>query len=257
MTPKRHKHLQELGAIAELAADEPSGFGDRASSLLKNQAYEILIGRIQSGELVPGDKLSERVLSAELNMSKTPIKAALERLEEQGYVTLSPQRSATVRAMSLKEIDDHYELRMAVESFVVSRISAHLEKSAAEVIEETLRRQKHILTNSPNLEGWVQSDYDFHRALADATGNDEISKIIAVQRDRLFRVVHAISRVDRSVPIISHREHEIIYEHVRAGRAAEAIASAVTHLANGRRFMLFGGTYGQALPNSQTGSASI
>lgn len=232
--------------VLEQARRDSAQADARAAALLKNQAYEILIGRIQAGELAPGDRLSERGLSAELGMSKTPIKAALERLEEQGYVTLSPQRSATVRAMSLKEIADHYELRMAVESFVASRISAHLGSQAAEAIAAILRRQRDILANSPTLEGWVESDYEFHLALAQATGNDEIVKIIAVQRDRLFRVVHTITRADRSVPMISYCEHELIFEHVLAGRAEEAVAATITHLANGRRFMLHGGTYGQA-----------
>jgi len=54
-------------------------------------------------------------LAAELGMSKTPVHAALERLESEGLVTVSPQQGVVVRALSMKGIADHYEIREALE----------------------------------------------------------------------------------------------------------------------------------------------
>lgn len=217
----------------------------RTESLLKNRAYEILRERIVSGKLVPGERISERSLAAEFDMSKTPVKAALERLEEQGLVTLAPQRSAVVRAMTPKEIADHYEVRMAIEGFVARRVVGKLTPEITREFEDNLMLQRRILA-SPGFEGWAAADYEFHLTLVRCLGNDEITRIVTVLRDRLFQVVTHIARTDPSVPRISCAEHAEIFEHLAAGRADDAVESIVRHLENGRRFVLHGGRYGEA-----------
>lgn len=212
----------------------------RSTALLKNRAYEILLARIVSGELAPGDKISERTLGDELHMSKTPIKAALERLEEQGFVTLAPQRSAVVRAMSDKEIADHYQLRSAVERLVVELVAGRLDQQQADLIEQTLLRQREIIDSSPELVGWAEADYDFHLALARAAGNDEVIKIMSLMRDRLSWLVRAIVRRDPSAPMTTIEEHRRIFRHVLAGDVEQAKAAVELHFANGIQFMLEG-----------------
>jgi DNA-binding GntR family transcriptional regulator len=66
-------------------------------SLLKAKAYTEIKERIQNSTFAPGVFLSERKLSSLLGMSKTPIKAALERLEQEGFVAVSPQQGIVVR----------------------------------------------------------------------------------------------------------------------------------------------------------------
>ena len=220
---------------------------ERAGSgpLLKDQAYERILGQIVSGERKPGDRISERGLSAELQMSKTPIKAALERLEEQGFVTLSPQRSAEVRAMSDREIADHYELRMAVETFVVSRLAGRLPAASARKISQILDRQREITAMPPPLIGWAEADYAFHLALAEALGNEEIVKIIALHRDRLRWLVRAIARQDHSVPPKSYAEHRRVFDLLLEDEPEQAALAMRSHLQHGLVFVLRGGAYGE------------
>lgn len=229
---------------------------DQADSLLKNRAYEVIRERIVSGELVPGDRISERSLGSELAMSKTPVKAALERLEEQGFVSLSPQRRATVRAMTSKEISDHYELRIALETFVVERLTGRLDDATIETVTDNLRLQQMITTGGGALEGWREADYGFHLALARALGNNEIVRIIALHRDRLYRLVAAIARQDPSVPAVSFREHCTIFEHVREGRREEAVAAVTSHLDHGRRFAVYGDEYGGGVSGTAARSST-
>ncbi|MFV0453021.1 MAG: GntR family transcriptional regulator [Propioniciclava sp.] len=228
--------------------------GTRASSLLKNRAYETLLQRIVRGELVPGQRLSERSLSAELRMSKTPVKAALERLEEQGFITLSPQRRAVVRGMSDKDIADHYELRGAIEQLVVTKLAGGLSAANADTITETLDRQRAIIADAPPLVGWAEADYDFHLALAHAAGNQEVLKIMYLQRDRLSWLVEAIVRKDPTAPLVTCQEHEDIFQFIQEGRAAEAAAAVDLHLRNGLSFMLDGAaTYAAAAEDVRNG----
>ena len=85
----------------------------RSGALLKEQAYAALKERILTGAFPSGELLSERQLVAELGgMSKTPIRAALERLEADGLVRISPQQGILVREISIREIVEIFDLRL-------------------------------------------------------------------------------------------------------------------------------------------------
>src|SRR5579872_4371815 len=78
--------------------------GAPVRSLMKEQAYAELKRLIQSQELAPGSFLAERQLAHRLGMSKTPVRSALERLESEGFVRISPQQGAIVCDLSLRDI---------------------------------------------------------------------------------------------------------------------------------------------------------
>jgi DNA-binding GntR family transcriptional regulator len=211
---------------------------------LKETAYDRLLQKISSGQISPGAVLSERELAAEFNMSKTPVKAALERLEEQGFVTISPQRGAILRELSVRQINEHYELRIALESYVASRISGRLGEREKEEVERNLHRQRHHTAVEPSWAEWSRTDYEFHRLLCGVLGNDEITRVLDRHRDRLYRLVTSIAQRDPSVPRVSVAEHEAIFVAVCEGDSKRAVDAVVTHLENGRRFLLLGGRYG-------------
>ncbi len=226
--------------------DETAASGGKSSTrLLKDLAYDTLRRRISDGSLRPGERISERNLATELSMSKTPVKAALERLEEQGFITISPQKRAIVRSLDEKEISDHYDLRIALESFVMSRVTGRLSSVSAEALEENLAWQREITRGDLDLEQWARADYEFHLTLARSLDNDEISRIVSLQRDRLFWLVASIALRDPEVPAVSCSEHESIYAAVRDGHAERAARLVTDHLENGKRFLLTSGSYGE------------
>lgn len=222
------------------AARAPQGKRPR----LKETAYERLLQKISLGQISPGTVLSERELAAEFNMSKTPVKAALERLEEQGFLTISPQRGAILRELSVRQINEHYELRTALESYVASRISGRLGAREKEELEKNLHEQRHHTAVEPSWTEWSRSDYEFHRLLCGALGNDEVSRIMDRHRDRLYWLVTSIAQRDPSVPRVSVAEHEAIFVALCDGDTQRAVDAVIAHLENGRRFLLLGGRYG-------------
>src|SRR5215216_6564500 len=86
-------------------------------SLLKDRAYERIKQRLLNNDYPPGSFLSERQLAENLGMSKTPVKGALERLEAEGLISVSPQQGIVVRELSVHEIADQYEIRAVLESY--------------------------------------------------------------------------------------------------------------------------------------------
>src|ERR1700742_2672191 len=86
----------------------------RQRRLMKERAYDSLKQLILTETFEPGAFLSERQLAVRLKMSKTPVKAALERLESEGFIAVSPQQGIVVQDLTLEEIADHFEVREAL-----------------------------------------------------------------------------------------------------------------------------------------------
>src|SRR5215510_8543834 len=91
--------------------------------LLKERAYRHIKQRILNGSFAPAEFLSERQLAGQLAMSKTPVRAALERLESEGLITTSPQQGIIVRDLSVEQIADLYEMRLALETYVARTLA--------------------------------------------------------------------------------------------------------------------------------------
>src|SRR5436190_20506982 len=142
---------------AELVAETPPP----VRAYLKDEAYTQLKQRLLSSHYPPGSFLSERQLARDLGMSKTPVKAALERLEAEGYVAVSPQQGIVVRELSIREIADQYEIRAALESFAVRTLAGRLSRGQIESVEGNLHAQAALRGTSEIARG-VELDAIFH-----------------------------------------------------------------------------------------------
>ncbi len=207
--------------------------------LLKEQAYEALKELILGGELPPGTFLSERTLAARLGMSKTPIRSALERLQTERFITISPQQGIVVRGLSLAEINDHYDLRIALETFVVSRLAGRLtsEYEAALAANHSTMLEFASAQDKPR---FMACDAEFHLLLCEALGNQEIVRVMEHQRDKFMRVIMPLierhgERLEQTLA-----EHAGIVESVRRGDGRDAAIRVSTHLNNGRRLLVSG-----------------
>ena len=120
-------------------------------ALLKDRAYEQIKELILNWTFTPGTFLSERRLAAQLGMSKTPVRSALERLANEGFVTISPQQGVVVREFSVEEIVDLFDIRIALETFVVKSLANRIDEAYVEKLEENLDGQ---------LETTINGDYE-------------------------------------------------------------------------------------------------
>jgi DNA-binding GntR family transcriptional regulator len=205
---------------------------DRTAVSLKHRAYAALKSRILSGALSPGTLLSERQLAQSLKMSKTPVHAALERLEGDGLVTVTAQQGIIVRAVSPEEIADHFEIREALETFVVSRLAGKLTSEQASRLKRNLAEHRRAVRQGDIAEH-VRIDSEFHLLLCDCYGNKEITRAMGQIRDKIHRVMHHIST---RFPKRMHgalSEHEAIASALFSGDGALASERMATHLRNG------------------------
>lgn len=213
--------------------------------LLKDRAYEHIKGLIMDGTYGPGQFIPEREVAESLNISKTPIRSALERLAEQGIVDIAPQRGVMVRALTHREIADHYDLRAAVEGWIARHIAGRLSPQEASALQENLKWQRRILEEEPQRASWVAADTEFHLLMTSCSGNQEFVRLMQYQRDKLSRVVQSIVVREPAALKRSCEEHYAILQAVLEGNGDRAGVLIEEHLEHGKRFLLMGGVYGE------------
>ncbi len=206
-------------------------------SLLKDRAYTEIKQAILRSKFLPGAFLSERQLAGLLGMSKTPIKAALERLESEGFITVSPQQGIVVRDLSVHEIADQFEIRLALEAFVLRSLAGKLTTAQTTLVRKNLREQ-HQATKAIDRIAAIELDADFHGLFCEFLGNREILRVMLHLREKMHRVV---SRVLEKTPErlrAGYHEHCAIAEAVITGRADQAAVALEEHLNYGKQLLL-------------------
>ncbi len=208
-----------------------------ARSLLKERAYDRIKQRLLDDDYPPGTFLSERQLAEALGMSKTPVKAALERLESEGFIAVSPQQGIVVRELSVGEIADQYEIRIALESYTLRTLAGRLGPSEATRVKANLAAQAK-LRGSGDVTRWVELDAEFHTLFTEFLANREILRVIRQLREKMRRVVTQVFRLCPARMETSYEEHAAIAAAVLGGDGARAAELIVRHLELGKGLIL-------------------
>jgi len=205
--------------------------------LLQDQAYDRLKELILSGSLPAGSLHTERRLSEQLGMSKTPIRAALTRLDIEGFVSVSPQQGIAVRETSLHEIVDLFDIRAALETFVVRSLAGRLRPPQVERLRANLKEQKEC-AQAGDPQNLTRLDTDFHLLFCEFLDNREITRVLVHLRDKLHRVIlRVMSRAEGRLAT-AVGEHTAIAEAVIRGKGDAAAERVVRHLQFGKQFLM-------------------
>jgi DNA-binding GntR family transcriptional regulator len=208
-----------------------------ARSFLKEQAYERLKHGLLNNDYPPGTFLSERQLAENLGMSKTPVKAALERLESEGFITVSPQQGIVVRELSVREIADLYEIRSALESYTLRSLAGKLTPDQIAMVRENLRAYA-ALRGTGRVADGVELDAAFHMQFVEFLGNGEILRVVTQLREKMQRVVTQVFSLSPMRIDTSYDEHTAIAAAVIDGDGARAAELIVRHLELGKQLIL-------------------
>jgi len=208
-----------------------------ARRLLADRAYDALKSALQSGKYPPGTFLSERQLAQGLGMSKTPLKSALVRLEAEGFLRISPQQGILVREPSVQEIVELFDLREAIETFVVQRIAGKLGPNQIARLRGNIREQAEA-SRKQDVEDATRLDTEFHTMVCGFLGNREMSQTLARMREKLhILILGNLSRRPQRLPT-SYREHAAIAAALIKGRGDHAADLVRKHLDYGRNLVL-------------------
>ena len=203
--------------------------------------YDRILERLASGELAVGDRVSELSLASQLDVSRTPVREAIKRLQGEGYFDQVHRYGTVVRQPSAAELAEAYDLREAVETHVVENAPAErlaaafdemqatcddLEELACRFGEPVSTRQRPEL-----LRAFFGLDARFHETLIRASGNGRFESILG--HARLFARISAARRhsfITFEVVMGVQRDHTDILRLLRAGETAAASESLRRHI---------------------------
>jgi DNA-binding GntR family transcriptional regulator len=227
-------HTDQNGS-AEPVAEVPASAPGR--NLLKDRAYAEIKQRILRGDFPPSTFLSERQMASQLDMSKTPVRAALGRLELEGFVTISPQQGIIIRDLTVHEIADQYEIRAALETYVVRTLAGRLTPAQLERLRVNLDAQEANCA-SRDVQQCVALDAAFHNLFCEFLGNQEILRVMGQLREKIHRVIGRVFQLNADRITTSYQEHCGIADAVIRGDPALAARRIEEHLEWGKRCLL-------------------
>lgn len=221
-----------------MTSPTPKSTSPPARVLLKERAYQELRELIQTGFFPPHTSVSERQLVKQLGMSKTPIRAALENLESQGLVAVSPQKGVLIKDLSAREIAELFDVRNAIEPFIVSQLAKRsIAKKQIDLIKRNLAQQRKAAAKE-DAEAATRLDIEFHHLLAQILDNQEMISWLERCFDKLQRSVLRINSLVADRLPKSTQDHEQIVDAIEKGDAEAAAQRMLAHLRYGRQFLL-------------------
>jgi DNA-binding GntR family transcriptional regulator len=141
--------------------------------------------RIVTGEIPPGARLRQEQLAAEYELSRTPIREALRKLQAEGTVELVPNQGAVVRGPTVRDVREGYEVRAELEGMAAALAATWItDEHLAQLreAEEQFRRAIEDVpagpVDGPHEEAWVRANDQFHEAVQAAAGNARLRRTI-------------------------------------------------------------------------------
>ena len=189
----------------------------------------------------------ESKIADELKVSRTPVREAIRRLEQEGYLFTIYHRGTFVPSVTLRDIEDIYAIRRALEalacSLLAERIHDDNEVSAEEPVIEVVSHLRKLLDKiagyieENDMDGIVETDMAFHDFLYRASNNSRLEGIIFNLRGQLtqYRTV-SMSCPGRLEATLD--EHRAIVEAIAAGDVESARKAAVVHMKNAEDTLL-------------------
>lgn len=153
----------------------------------KDKAYRTIQQNILTSKLKPGDFLSSRDLEKELGISKTPIREALIRLQEDGLLKIIPRKGIVIIGLPGRAIREMFEVRLVLESYAAEMACENDNQAFCESLKQILNKQKRAIEEDDN-ELFVSLDTEFHQTIVGFLGNDRINDMLTSVKTQLRQV---------------------------------------------------------------------
>ena len=190
--------------------------------------YEELHAAIASMELRPGTPVSELTLTKEFGVSRTPVRAALQRLAKEKLVEIVPKSGTFVGRIPVSALIEAIVARRALEGTIVRSAVERATPAQIEELSEQLEEHR-ALVDTGDLARFHAADEAFHAALARVAGYPgiwEIIRSLKIQVDRYRQLtLPQAGRLDMVI-----REHSAVLDAIAAGEADRAVKAMEEHL---------------------------
>lgn len=191
---------------------------------------DLIIARIDTGEILPGAPIDEKDMMAQCGVSRTPVREALIRLETDGLVQRHPRKGAVIFQPTVAEFLTILEVHANLESFAAG-LAAHriTEPLKAELTASVAACEAHASAHGNSAPaGYYQLNLKFHEIIVRAAQNDVLTQMVKTNARKLMAYYRMRYR-HPGAALASAQEHAQIAEHIITHRADTATEAMLEH----------------------------
>ena len=214
--------LQASGRSAK-----PKPAADVRKPSLAEAVYQSIKQDIFDFRLLPGDRFTEGQVAARLNVSRTPVREGLQRLEKEGYLRVHFRAGWSVRDLDFRQFDDLYDLRIILESAAVRQLCDRAERPQLDHLKAIWLVQ--VEERSSDRNEMAQLDEDFHSSLVAAAGNPEVLRCHREVTERI-RILRRLDFTEPDRITATYQEHGQILRTILRRRADQAVLLLRAHI---------------------------
>lgn len=192
------------------------------------EIYQVLHKMIVDLEIAPSTRLTEQQLCDYFAVSRTPIRSALQHLENDGLITIKPKQGCFVRDIDLAEIHDYYDVRVSLESLVLAEIHKLSEPVGLNELAERWDPQARFYGSSATDE-LKHAEEAFHLELAAISGNRVLYRYM-IDINEHIRVVRMFGWPDEQSVTDTYDEHWRICQALLRGELKSAQSDMAEHI---------------------------
>ena len=193
--------------------------------------YEFITDAISRGELKPGASLTEEWIGSQLNMSRTPVREAIIRLQADGFITVVNNR-AMITPVTPVDIQEIFQLRLLLEPYAAAACIGMIDREKVIEIQNFTKElyQKNDVTFSINI-------HDLHNLIIESTRNRRLIAIIKNLQGQVTRLLNVSGRIPGRIAH-SLEEHLDIIDAILIGDRLSAEQSMRSHVQSNMNDML-------------------
>jgi DNA-binding GntR family transcriptional regulator len=200
----------------------------KTQKTLVEQTYDILVDAICSGELPPGERLTQEDVAARLNVSRQPVNNAFAMLRANRFVEDTGRRGVVVSEISVEQFRSIYEFRTAIEPFAIRLAARRLPANADREAKDMMERGRATI-RSGTAKDQVEADMAFHEMIYRWTGNATIAISMRMNWQHMRRAMSAVLR-EGVAAATSWEEHAQIVEALLDGDADRSATVMLDHI---------------------------
>ena len=195
---------------------------------LREIVYEELKMQILTGKITPGMRMMEVELAESRGVSRTPIREAIKKLEQEGLVTVEPRKGAYASQISVKDMVDILEVRQDMEGLAAHMAAYRMTPKQMKELE-SISVGYNKAVEEGNMADMIKYDTDFHNLIVESCNNSILTMMINQLQELLLRFRYVYyDNIKRAEKMPS--EHSMIMEAIKDGRSDAARASAEMHI---------------------------
>lgn len=193
--------------------------------------YEWIRERIIDGTFPPGQRIRERDVALELQVSRVPVREALPQLESEGYIETLPRRGAVVTHLTVQAVTELFDVRSSLE-VLGTRLAAQACAGGTDAsrLRDLLGAAEAALQeNNENLIADINSK--IHEEILELSGSHLLRRLMSPVNGQVRRLFHVASDRDQ---LVQHHEHSAIVQAITEGHSELAAALAFAHVEHSR-----------------------